>query len=66
MGLSRQEYWSGLSFPLLGDLLNPGVKPVFSALAGRLFTTEPRGKPKQCKDAALNHSSIKLPVALLQ
>ena len=24
MGLSRKKYWSGLSCPLLGDLLNPG------------------------------------------
>ena len=24
---SREEYWSGLSFPPLGDLPNPGVKP---------------------------------------
>ena len=25
--LSRQEYWSGLPFPSLGDLLNPGIEP---------------------------------------
>ena len=48
MGFSRQEYWSGLSFPLPGDLPTPGIKsmsPVSPALAGRLFTTEPPGKP---------------------
>ena len=28
MGFSRQEYWSGLSCPSLGDLTNPGIKPV--------------------------------------
>ena len=28
MGFSRQEYWSGLSFPSPGDLPNPGIKPV--------------------------------------
>ena len=27
MGLSRQEYWSGLPFPSPGDLPNPGIKP---------------------------------------
>ena len=27
MGFSRQEYWSGLSFPSLGNLPNPGMKP---------------------------------------
>ena len=26
MGLSRQEYWSGLPFPSPGDLANPGIK----------------------------------------
>ena len=25
MGFSRQEYWSGLPFPSLGDLPNPGI-----------------------------------------
>ena len=27
MGFSRQEYWSGLSRPPLGDLANPGIEP---------------------------------------
>ena len=27
MGFSRQEYWSGLPFPSLGDLPNPGMEP---------------------------------------
>ena len=26
MGFPRQEYWSGLSFPSLGDLPNPGLE----------------------------------------
>ena len=45
MGLSRQEYWSGLPFSTLGDLPDPEdirrslTSPVF---AGRFFTT---GKP---------------------
>ena len=29
MEFSRQEYWSGLSFPLPGDLPNPGIEPAF-------------------------------------
>ena len=37
MGFSRQEYWSGLSFPSPGDLPEPGTEPMFPALAGRLF-----------------------------
>ena len=27
MGFSRQEYWSGLPFPSLGDLPDPGIEP---------------------------------------
>ena len=27
MGFSRQEYWSGLLCPSLGDLSNSGIKP---------------------------------------
>ena len=32
MGFSRQEYWSGLPFPSLGDLPDPGFKPRSPAL----------------------------------
>ena len=42
MGFSRQEYWSGLSWPLPRDLPNPGIELASltsSALAGRFFTT---------------------------
>ena len=45
VGLSQQEYWSGLPFPPLGDLPDPGIKPASPALAGRLFTPEPPGNP---------------------
>ena len=37
MGFSRQEYWSGLSFPSPGDLLYPGIEPRSPALQA-LFT----------------------------
>ena len=40
---SRQEYWSGLPFPLPGDLSYPGIKPASSAypaLAGRFLTIQ--------------------------
>ena len=42
MGLSRQEYWSGLPFPSTGDLPDPRIKLQSlksSALAGSLSTT---------------------------
>ena len=48
MEFSRQEYRSGLPFPTLGDLPNPGIKPVSltsSTLAGRLFITGHLGSP---------------------
>ena len=44
VGFSRQEYWSGLPFPSLGDLPDPGTEPVSLALAGGFFTTEPPGQ----------------------
>ena len=47
VGFSRQEYWSGLPFPLSGDIPDPGIEtasPESPALAGRFFMTEPPGK----------------------
>ena len=41
MEFSRQEYWSGLPFPIAGDLPDPGIKPVSlasPALASEFFT----------------------------
>ena len=46
MGFPRQEYWSGLPFPSLGDIPNLGIKPLSPELAGRLFIPKPPGKPK--------------------
>ena len=34
---SRQEYWSGLSYPFPGDLSNPRIEPMSPALAGEIF-----------------------------
>ena len=39
MGFPRQEYWSGLPFPIPGDFPNPGIELISPALAGRFFTT---------------------------
>ena len=52
MEFSRQEYWSGLPFPILEDSPDPGIEPTSfepPALAGGFFTTEPPGKPGQMK-----------------
>ena len=46
MGFSRQESWSGLSFPSPGDRPGPGIESTFPALAGSFSTTEPPGKPQ--------------------
>ena len=43
MGFPRQEYESGLPFPPLRDLPNPGIKPKSSSLIGGFFTTESPG-----------------------
>ena len=48
MEFSRQEYWSGLPCPPLGDLPDLGIEPKSPAsrtLAGGCFTTMPPGKP---------------------
>ena len=47
VGLSRQEYRSGLPLISPGDLRNTGIETVFLeslALAGGFFTTIPAGK----------------------
>ena len=49
---SRQEYWSGLPFPSLGDLFKQGTKLAAPMSVGRFFTAEPPRKP------FLNHVEI--------
>ena len=48
MGFSRQEYWSGLPFPSLGDLPNPGIEPRFPVFQADALTSEPPGTTNQC------------------
>ena len=40
MGLSRQEYWSGLPFPSSGDLPDPGIESGSPALQADSLPTE--------------------------
>ena len=50
MGFSTKEDWSRVPFPTPGDLLDPGIKPMYfvsPALAGRFFTTEYRPELKK-------------------
>ena len=41
----RHDYWDGLPFPSLGDLPEPEMEPMSSALLGGFFTIEPPGNP---------------------
>ena len=47
VGFSRQEGWSGLPLPTLGDLTEPGIEPesaVYPAFAGVFFATRASGE----------------------
>ena len=64
MGFSRQEYWSGLSFPSPGDLPDPGIETGASALEADTLPSEPPGKSSityvytvSAEKAMANHSS---------
>ena len=48
MGLSRQEYWSGLPFLSPGDLPDPGIKPGFPELRADSLPSELPGKAINC------------------
>ena len=51
MEISKQEYWSGFSFPSPGVLPDPGIEPespASPALAGGFLTTVPPGKLCLC------------------
>ena len=54
---SRQEYWSGLSFPPPRDLPDPGIKPRSPALQADALPSEPPGKLKA------EEPEIKLPTS---
>ena len=65
MGFPRQEYWSGLLFPTLGDLPDPGIKPASSApptLASEFLTTALPGKFGRLR----HHSYLLLGTDMLQ
>ena len=58
MEFSRRGHWSRLSFPPPGDLLDPGIKPAFPALADVFFITAPPRKP------SFIHSSVQMPIQI--
>ena len=61
MGLSEQEYWSGLPFLPPGDLPDSGIEPmslVSPTLAGRFFTTVPPRKLPYWKSHRFNYTDL--------
>ena len=74
MEFSRQEYWSGLTFPSPGDLPNPGIKPgspelqVVAQMVKRLSTMQetrvrPLGQDDLLeKEMAIHSSTIALKI----
>ena len=46
IGFARQEHWSGLPIPSLGDLSDPGVKSWSPALQANSSLSELPGKPQ--------------------
>ena len=46
MGISRQEYWSGLPCSPSEDLPNSGIEPTSSTLRSDSLPSEPTGKPR--------------------
>ena len=49
-GIFRQEYCSGLPFPVPGDLPNPGTEPGSPALQADALPSETQGKPQRLNE----------------
>ena len=47
-----KEYWSGLPYPLPGDLPNPRVEPRSPALQADSLPTEPQGSPRKVSNCS--------------
>ena len=54
MGFSRQGHWSGLPFPSLEDLPDPGIKPRSPALQTDSLLTELSGDRSTKQNATDN------------
>ena len=59
MGVSRQEYWSGLPFPSPGDLPDPGIKPGSPALQADYLPSEAPGKPQEGEGTGKNKDILR-------
>ena len=45
MEFSKQEDWSGLQFPIPGNLPDPGIEPGSPVLQAESLQSKPPGKP---------------------
>jgi len=54
MGFSRQEYWSGLPFPLLGDLPDPAIKPMSPAWQAESLLLSHKSFPQSSSETYFN------------
>ena len=55
----KKEYWSGLPFPSLGDLPDPGIEPespMSPVLPAGSLPAEPSGKHQMAEDKVKNRS----------
>ena len=50
MGFPKQEYWSGLPVPSLGDLPNPGIEPMSPAVQADYLPQSHQGSPSTLID----------------
>ena len=58
MGVSRQEYWSGLPFPSSGELSYPRIQPRSPALQADAFPTKLHRKPKELTSTVNKESNV--------
>ena len=58
MGFSQQECWSGLPFPPLGDLPDPGIEPASPGLQADSSPAEPPGERKINNNDSENDISV--------
>ena len=55
MKFRGEEYWSGLPFPSLGNLPDPGIESASPVLQADSLLSEPPGKPLA---AATDHRTV--------
>ena len=59
-GIFQARITEWVVLPSLGDVPDPGIEPESPELAGRFFTTEPPGKPKEQGPQLFSHLFLAL------